>query len=84
MTITRLDPEDLRMLARVTSMPCLGVGGPKVTYSSGFFHWLRNHLLMVEDYAYEGENFRNDPELILIKGEVWDDRDKKTFSTYVF
>ena len=37
-TITRLDPEDSRMLAWVTSMPCLGGGGPKVTYDSRFFH----------------------------------------------
>ena len=72
-TITTLDPEDLRMLAWVIAMPCLRGGGPKVTYGSGFFHWLRNQLLMVEDYAYEGEDFRNDPELVLPEGEVWDD-----------
>ena len=56
-TITKLDPEDPRMLAWVTAMPRLGGGGPKVTYSSRFFHWLRNQLLMVEDYAYEGADF---------------------------
>ena len=54
-TITRLDPEDPRMLAWVIAMPLLGGGGPKFTYSSRFFLWLRNQLLMVEDYAYEGE-----------------------------
>ena len=41
-TITRLDPEDPRMLAWVTAMPRLGGGGPKVSYGSGFFRWLRN------------------------------------------
>ena len=56
-TITRLDPKDPRMLAWVTAMPCLEGGGPKVTYGFGFFRWLRNQLLMVEDYAYEGEYF---------------------------
>ena len=84
MTITRLDPEDPRMLAWVIAMPLLIGGGAKVTYSYGFFHWLRNRLLMVEDYAYEGVDFRNDPELVLLEGEVWDDRGKKTLSTYVF
>ena len=39
---------------------------------------------MVEDYAYEGEDFWNDPELVLPEGEVWDDRGKKTLSTYVY
>ena len=83
-TITRLDPEDPRMLAWVIAMLHFRGGGPKVTYGSGFFHWLRNQLIMVEDYAYEGEDFRNDPELVLPEGEVWDDRGKKTLSTYVF
>ena len=84
MAITRLEPKDPRILAWVTSMPHLRGGGPKVTYSSGFFRWLRNWLLMVEDYAYEGADFRNDPELVFHEGEVWDDRGKKTLSTYVF
>ena len=39
---------------------------------------------MVEYYAYEGADFLNDPELVLPEGEVWDDRGKKTLSTYVF
>ena len=72
-TITKLDPEDSRMLERVRAMPHLGVGGPKITYGFGFFRWLRNQLLMVEDYSYKGEEFRNDRELVLSEGEVWDD-----------
>ena len=56
-TITKFEPKDLRMLTWVTAMPHLGGGGPKVSYGLGFFHWLRNRLLMVEDYAYEGEDF---------------------------
>ena len=56
-TITRLEPKDPRMLAWVTTMPLLGGERPKVSYGSGFFHWLRNQLLMVEDYAYEGADF---------------------------
>ena len=56
-TITRLDPEDPRMLAWVIAMPRLGGGGPKFTYGYGFFRWLRNQLLIVEDYAYKGADF---------------------------
>ena len=76
-TITELEPEDPKMIAWVTSMPLLGGGGPKVSYRSGFFHWLRSQLLMVEDYAYEGADFRDDPELALPEREVWDDEGKK-------
>ena len=72
------------MLAWVIVIPFLGGGGSKVTYGFGFFDWLRNQLLMVEDYAYEGADFRNDPELVLLEGEVWDDRGKKILSTYFF
>ena len=39
---------------------------------------------MVEDYAYEGEEFRDDPELVLLEGEVWDDRGKKIHYPLVF
>ena len=65
------------MLTWVKAMPHLGGGGPKVSYGSGFFHLFRNQLLMVEDYAYEGENFQHDPKLVLPDGEVWDDWGKK-------
>ena len=82
--ITRLDLEDPRMLAWVTAMPRFGGGGPKVTYGSRLFCWLRNQLLMVEYYAYEGAYFQNDMELVLPQGEVWDDQGKKTLSTYAF
>ena len=73
-TITRLEPEDPRMLAWVTAMPCLGSAVPKVSYGAGFFRWLRNQLLMIEDYAYDGVDFHHDPELVLLEGEMWDDR----------
>ena len=39
---------------------------------------------MVEYYAYEGADFRNDLELVLLEGEVLDDPGKNTLSTYVF
>ena len=83
-TITRLEPEDPRMIAWDTSMRHLGGGGPKVIYKSGFFCWLRNQLLMVEDYAYEGVDFQNGPEIFLPEGEVWDDQGKKRHYPLMF
>ena len=68
----------------VTAMPRLGGGGPKVSYGLGFFPWLRNQLLMVEDYAYEGAEFCDDPKLALPEGEVWDYRGKKRHYPLVF
>ena len=84
MTITMLEPKDPMMIAWVTTMPLLGGGGPKVSYGYSFFHWLRNQLLMVEHYAYEGADFRDDPELALPKVEVWDDRGNKRHYPLVF
>ena len=75
-TITRLEPEDPRMIAWVIVMPCLGGAAHKFIYGDGFFRWLRNKLLMIEDYAYDGENFHHDLELVLLEGEMWDDRGK--------
>ena len=46
-----------------------GGGGPKVTYETIFFHFLRRQLLMVDDYAYARTDFRDDPNLPLLEGE---------------
>ena len=59
--VSRLDPEDPRMLKWVYVMACHGGGGSKVVYGSTFFRWLRGQLLMIKDYAYEGEDFCEDP-----------------------
>ena len=80
----RLDVEYPRMLKWVLVMACHGGGGSKIVYGSVFFRWLRNQLLMIEDYAYEGENFYDDLELPLPEGEDWDDRGKKDDIVHVF
>ena len=69
----RLDPKDPRILRWVLVMGLYGGRGPKVVYGSTFFHWLRGQLLMIEDYAYDGVDFRDDLELVLPEGEMWDD-----------
>ena len=84
MTIIMLEPEDTRILTWVLVMPRHGGGGLRVSYRSGFFPWLRSQLLMIEDYAYEGEDFRDDLELALLEGEVWDDQGKKRYYPLCF
>ena len=39
---------------------------------------------MIEDCAYEGEDFRDDPELILPEWWEWDDRGKQDTIHHVF
>ena len=54
-----------------------GVGRGKVKFGDSFFRWLRDQLLMVEDYAYAGTNFSGDPDLPLPLGGQWGDISKK-------
>ena len=39
---------------------------------------------MIKDYAYEGANFWDDTEIVLHKGEEWDDQGKKDTIHHVF
>ena len=65
-TLTRIDVEDPHITWWVEAMARHGGGGgPKVTYGPFLFHWLRGQLLMLEDYAYVGADFRDDPNLPL-------------------
>ena len=84
LAMSRLDPKDPRMLRWVYFVAHHGDGGSKVTYESVFFHWLRNQLLMIEDYSYEGAKFCEDPELPLPQEVEWDERGKKYAINCVF
>ena len=46
-------------------------------FRTPFFRWLSDQILMVEDYAYAGTNFRGDPDLPIPLGEQWGDMGKK-------
>ena len=63
-----IDAEDPRVIRWVNVMAHHGGGGLKVTYGSVFFHWQQIQLLMIEDYAYEGADFRHDPEIPFPEG----------------
>ena len=54
-----------------------GAGREKVKFGDLFFRWLRDQILMVEDYAYTGTDFSGDPNLPLPPGRQWGDIDKK-------
>ena len=46
------------MLRWVEIMARIGGGGAKVKFEAPFFHWLSDQILMIEDYAYAGTDFR--------------------------
>ena len=57
------------MLRWVQVMDCIGVGRGKVKFGDPFFIWLRDQILMVEDYAYASMDFTGDHDLPLPPGE---------------
>jgi hypothetical protein len=69
-------PWDPRMRRWVDLMARHG-GIPTVTYGPTFFQWLRDQLIMIEDYAYVGADFHGDPDLALPEGAHWGDIGKK-------
>jgi hypothetical protein len=71
-------PQDPRMKMWVDLMTRHG-GVHIVKYDDVFFQWLRNQLIMVEEYAYARTDFRGDPDLGLPKGSKWGDIGKKEF-----
>ena len=50
-----------------------GGGKAKVKFEAAFFCQLRDQILMIEDYAYAGKDFRGDPDLPLPPGAQWGD-----------
>jgi hypothetical protein len=53
------------------------VAGPIVRYDDRFFDWFQGQVVMVEDYAYAGLDFRGDPDLVLPEDAQWGDIGKK-------
>jgi hypothetical protein len=53
------------------------VAGPIFRYDDHFFDWFQGQVVMVEDYAYVGLDFRGDPDLVLPEDAQWGDIGKK-------
>jgi hypothetical protein len=52
-------------------------GGPIVFYDEKFFRWVKNKLIMVEEYAYKRMDFQGDVDVFLTVGYQWNDSGKK-------
>ena len=68
MIFIEMRSRDPRMLRWVELMARTGGGRVKRKYDARFFHWLDDQILMIEDYAYAGTDFRGDPDLPLPPG----------------
>ena len=68
--LNRLELEDPWVFRWVKAMAHHGGGGgPTMTYGSIYFRWLRGQLLIVENYAYAGTDFKGDPNLLFPKDD---------------
>jgi hypothetical protein len=76
-------PRDPRML-RWCQLMARHVAGPIIKYDDTFFDWLRPQMLMVDDYAYAGLDFRGDPDLVLPEDAQWGELGKKYTIFFLF
>jgi len=47
-------------------------GGNVYTFPPAFFSWIRSQMEMVDNYAYAGTDFRNDPDMVLPPSGCWE------------
>jgi hypothetical protein len=69
-------PRDPRM-KRWCDLMSRHVAGPIIRYNDTFFDWLEPQILMIDDYAYVGLDFHNDPDLVLPEGSQWGELGEK-------
>ena len=63
---TELRARDPHMLRWVEIMARTGGDKAKVKFEATFFCWLREQILMIEDYSHARTDFRGDPDLPLL------------------
>jgi hypothetical protein len=49
----------------------LGGGRVSTLYNDEFFHWWRRQIIAIDDYPYEGINYRGDHEIPLPPGSAF-------------
>ena len=68
-----LRDRDPRMLRWIEIMARTSGGRAKVKFEATFFCWLCDQILMIEDYAFVGIEFRGDLDLPLPTSAQWRD-----------
>jgi hypothetical protein len=59
------------------------IAGTIIKYNDSFFDWLSPQMLMIDDYAYAGLDFRGDLDLALPKNDQWGELGNK-YTFYYF
>ena len=54
-----------------------GAGRGRVKFGDPFFKWIRDQMLMVEDYSYTGTDFTGDLDLLFPPRGKWGEIGKK-------
>ena len=68
-------PRETRATQWAHVMP-RGGGGRLVAWGTFFREWLEWQTIFMEDWPYDGLDFRGDPDMLLPTGEQWDDDGK--------
>ena len=71
MIFTEIRDRKQCMFRCVEIMAYTGGCRDKVKLEATFFCWLHEQILLIEDYAYPGTEFRGDPDLPLPLGSQW-------------
>jgi hypothetical protein len=88
-------PVDDPRMERWTSLSPRLLSESEFRFTGDFFAWLRRQFLWIEDFPYADVDFRGSMDLILSKGEDWDESGKRlshilspvsfyVFDVYVF
>ena len=59
-------------------------GGPAQRYDEEFFNWWARVTFCVDEYCYEGMDFRRDPDLPLLADAQWGDIGMNSFFVFCF
>ena len=57
-------------------------GTEVVRFTPEYFHWLEDQVFSIQDFPYDGVDFRGDPDMVLPRGEQWDDTSNFIFHKF--
>jgi len=76
-------PHNLAMARWTEVMRWQGGGRVSTPYNEEFFYWWRRQVIALDDYTYEGIDFKGDPDMPLPLGTAYDDIGISFFCIFV-
>jgi hypothetical protein len=78
-------PHDLAMAWWTKVMRWQGRGRVPTPYNEDFFYWWRRQVISLDDYPYEGIDFKGDPDMLLPPRAAYGDIGmSKCFTYFIF